>query len=142
MSVACVANGRRRRLQALVMLNGPQFVEAARALAARVIAQHGDDEDATLIDMFPLADRATDPIHGNCRRSAICISGNATISPRIRKIARLTCRSGNGAPHDPIDGSAVGWPPRGRRQYLAELRRVHDQTLSRDKCRCRRSGSD
>ena len=30
-------------LQALVLLNGPQFVEAARVLAADLIARHGDD---------------------------------------------------------------------------------------------------
>ena len=39
-------------LQALVTLNGPQFVEASRCLAERLIKQHGDDDQAILIDMF------------------------------------------------------------------------------------------
>ncbi|HEX6260498.1 MAG TPA: DUF1553 domain-containing protein [Woeseiaceae bacterium] len=39
-------------LQALVMLNSPQFVEAARGLAAQVLAQHGEDTEAALVDTF------------------------------------------------------------------------------------------
>jgi hypothetical protein len=39
-------------LQALVTLNGPQFVEASRFLAERLIKQHGEDDDAILIDLF------------------------------------------------------------------------------------------
>ncbi|MCA9117090.1 MAG: DUF1553 domain-containing protein [Planctomycetaceae bacterium] len=39
-------------LQALVMLNGPQFVEAARVLAATLVEQHGEDADAALADLF------------------------------------------------------------------------------------------
>ena len=41
-------------LQAFVLLNDPQFVEAARMLAARLIKQHVDDTDAVLVDMFRL----------------------------------------------------------------------------------------
>ena len=39
-------------LQALVVLNGPQFVEAARSLATVLIRQHGDRDAAILVDMF------------------------------------------------------------------------------------------
>jgi len=39
-------------LQALVVLNGPQFVEASRVLANRLIAQHRANDDAILVDMF------------------------------------------------------------------------------------------
>ncbi|MCH2179161.1 MAG: DUF1553 domain-containing protein [Mariniblastus sp.] len=40
-------------LQALAMLNGPQFVEAARALSYRLIEQHGDDHsEEVAVDMF------------------------------------------------------------------------------------------
>ncbi|MHC4878415.1 MAG: DUF1553 domain-containing protein [Planctomycetota bacterium] len=40
-------------LQALAMLNGPQFVEASRALSQRLIHEHGKDEtDGIAIDMF------------------------------------------------------------------------------------------
>jgi hypothetical protein len=39
-------------LQALVLLNSPQFVEAARGLAARVLTQRGDDMDGALVDTF------------------------------------------------------------------------------------------
>ncbi|MCA9171587.1 MAG: DUF1553 domain-containing protein, partial [Planctomycetales bacterium] len=39
-------------LQALVLLNGPQFVEAARALSATELARHGDDERAALAAVF------------------------------------------------------------------------------------------
>lgn len=39
-------------LQALAMLNGPQFVEAGRALSQRLIDEHGDDVDAIVGDMF------------------------------------------------------------------------------------------
>ncbi|MCR9201838.1 MAG: DUF1553 domain-containing protein [Planctomycetaceae bacterium] len=41
-------------LQALVVLNGPQFVEAGRSLAARLMTKHGDDDAAILVDMFRL----------------------------------------------------------------------------------------
>jgi len=39
-------------LQPLVMLNGPQFVEAARLLGERVMKDHPDNIDAALVDMF------------------------------------------------------------------------------------------
>lgn len=40
-------------LQALAMLNGPQFVEASRALSQRLLHEHGKDEtDSIAIDMF------------------------------------------------------------------------------------------
>ena len=39
-------------LQAFVMLNGPQFVEASRALAQRVIRQHPGDVAAVLHELF------------------------------------------------------------------------------------------
>ena len=40
-------------LQALAMLNGPQFVEAARALSQRLIEMHGQDAtDRIVVDMF------------------------------------------------------------------------------------------
>lgn len=41
-------------LQALVLLNGPQFVEAARVLGHRLLARHGEDPPAVLTDMFRL----------------------------------------------------------------------------------------
>jgi hypothetical protein len=41
-------------LQALVMLNGPQFVEAARVLSQRLLAEHGADDAAVLDEMFRL----------------------------------------------------------------------------------------
>ncbi|MEZ6132489.1 MAG: DUF1553 domain-containing protein [Planctomycetaceae bacterium] len=41
-------------LQSLVVMNSPQFVEAARALSQRLIDQHGDDDDAIVSDMFRL----------------------------------------------------------------------------------------
>ncbi|WP_417847765.1 DUF1553 domain-containing protein [Thalassoglobus sp.] len=39
-------------LQAFVMLNGPQFVEASRGLAQRLIHKNGDDVEKSLVDMF------------------------------------------------------------------------------------------
>lgn len=39
-------------LQSLVVLNSPQFAEAARELAQRLTRQHGDDINATLQDLF------------------------------------------------------------------------------------------
>jgi hypothetical protein len=39
-------------LQAFVLLNDPQFVEAARMLAQRMIVKHGDDTPAVLRDVF------------------------------------------------------------------------------------------
>jgi hypothetical protein len=39
-------------LQAFVLLNGPQYVEAARMLAEREIKLHGDNTDAILAGMF------------------------------------------------------------------------------------------
>ncbi|MBC8355145.1 MAG: DUF1553 domain-containing protein [Planctomycetes bacterium] len=41
-------------LQAFVLLNDPQFVEASRVLAERLLMQHGDDTNAALVDMFRL----------------------------------------------------------------------------------------
>lgn len=41
-------------LQALVVLNGPQFVEAGRSLSARLIRKHGDDDAEILVEMFRL----------------------------------------------------------------------------------------
>ena len=37
-----------------MLLNDPQFVEAARTLAERLLKQHGNDTDAVLVDMFRL----------------------------------------------------------------------------------------
>ncbi len=39
-------------LQGLVMLNSPQFVEAARVLAEKLIAEHGDDDEGLIRDAF------------------------------------------------------------------------------------------
>ncbi len=39
-------------LQAFVLLNGPQFVEASRVLAERLMKQHGTIKDSTLVDLF------------------------------------------------------------------------------------------
>jgi len=39
-------------LQAFVLMNGPQFVEASRMLAQRLIEEHGDATDVIVVDMF------------------------------------------------------------------------------------------
>ena len=39
-------------LQAFVLLNGTQFVEAARALGQRLIHKHGGDTEAIVVDLF------------------------------------------------------------------------------------------
>jgi hypothetical protein len=39
-------------LQGLVMLNAPQFAEAARALAAKLVEQHGENDSALVEDAF------------------------------------------------------------------------------------------
>ena len=39
-------------LQALVVMNGPQFVEASRVLADRLIKQHANNDEMILTDMF------------------------------------------------------------------------------------------
>ena len=41
-------------LQALVILNGPQFVEASRVLADRLLKEHGDNDHRILAEMFQL----------------------------------------------------------------------------------------
>ncbi|MCA9028735.1 MAG: DUF1553 domain-containing protein, partial [Planctomycetaceae bacterium] len=41
-------------LQALVMMNSPQFVEASRVLSERLIRQYGDDTNTALSDLFRL----------------------------------------------------------------------------------------
>jgi hypothetical protein len=41
-------------LQALVVMNGPQFVEAARMLADRLLQKHGHNDQALLAEMFRL----------------------------------------------------------------------------------------
>ena len=48
-------------LQGLVMLNSPQFVEAARHLATDLVTKHGDDENAIILEAFQrLTTRAPD----------------------------------------------------------------------------------
>ena len=42
-------------IQALVLLNGPQFVEASRVLAVEVVKRHPDDEAALIEEVFRLA---------------------------------------------------------------------------------------
>jgi hypothetical protein len=39
-------------LETFVLMNGPQFVEAARALSQSLMQQHGDDDGAALIELF------------------------------------------------------------------------------------------
>ena len=39
-------------LQSLVLMNGPQFVEAARMLAQRLLQKHGEELDSLIEDMF------------------------------------------------------------------------------------------
>jgi hypothetical protein len=39
-------------LQVFVLMNGPQFVEAARGLSERLIRTHGDETDAVIAEMF------------------------------------------------------------------------------------------
>jgi len=41
-------------LQAFVLLNGPQFVEASRVLAEKLIEKHGQDDDAIADEAFRL----------------------------------------------------------------------------------------
>lgn len=56
-------------LQALAMLNGPQFVEASRALAQRLIQMHGmDNTDRIAVDMFRML---TSRAPGEIERSII-----------------------------------------------------------------------
>jgi hypothetical protein len=49
-------------LQALVMFNSPQFVEAARVLAEQLIVRHGDDSEGIVGELFRTltSRRATD----------------------------------------------------------------------------------
>jgi hypothetical protein len=42
-------------LQALVLLNDPQFVEAARVIAEKLVRKHPDDVDARIVTAFRLA---------------------------------------------------------------------------------------
>jgi len=39
-------------LQACVLLNGPQFIEAARVLGQSMLKKHGEDVDAMVVEMF------------------------------------------------------------------------------------------
>ena len=39
-------------LQAFVVLNGPQFVEAARAIAQKMLQQHSDDDELVIESLF------------------------------------------------------------------------------------------
>lgn len=39
-------------LEAFVLMNGPQFVEAARVLSETLRKQHGEDDQAALVDLF------------------------------------------------------------------------------------------
>ncbi len=39
-------------IQAFVLMNGPQFVEAARMLSQRLIQMHGADSESILVDLF------------------------------------------------------------------------------------------
>ena len=41
-------------LQALVLLNGPQFIEAAKILAGKLLNKHGDSVDAVVTESFRL----------------------------------------------------------------------------------------
>jgi hypothetical protein len=54
---ACVARRERTNtpLQALVLLNDPQFVECSRVLAERVLREGGSTDDARIAHLFRLA---------------------------------------------------------------------------------------
>ena len=39
-------------LQACVLLNGPQFIEAARVMAQAMLKKHGENVDAMIVEMF------------------------------------------------------------------------------------------
>ena len=56
-------------LQAFVLLNGPQYVEAARALAFALIAKHGDDTEAVLLEAF----RTLTSRHPSAEESAVLV---------------------------------------------------------------------
>ena len=72
-------------LQALVLLNDPQFVEAARALAAHMIHDAGRDVDAADHAGLPRAHRAAAGERG-ARRAGVALSRRAdTLQARARR---------------------------------------------------------
>jgi hypothetical protein len=113
-------------LQPLVLLNGPQFVEAARMLAQQVLERHKENTDAALIDMF----RWTTSRRPNQQELAI-----------LQKLYQQQLKDFAGQRDEAVSFLSVGDHPRNAQldvTQLAALTGVANLLLNYDECVFRR----
>ena len=92
-------------LQALVLLNGPQFVEAARVFAGTLLDEHGSDSDAALAAAFVRL-TGREPTDDEQRILSAMLKEQAAAFAADPEAARQLLAVGNARPRAGLDPAA------------------------------------